>query len=180
MGSIPRVFGIKAPIHHNGYLKPPQTDKFKGEGFRIGLSWRGGTKRTHEHLRNFEVDEWLKLLDPDFKWVSVQYGDVKEEREEMNLIDPGWSGDMDEFAALVDSCDHIITVCNTTVHFAGALNKPCWVLVPSKPAWRYGTFSDRMLWYPSVKMYRQGKDEPWSSVIERVKSDLHLLKEKAA
>jgi hypothetical protein len=175
MGSLPRVFGIKAPIQHNGFLKPPKTDKFKGEGFRIGLSWRGGTKKTHEQLRNFEVDEWMKLLDPRFNWVSVQYGDVKAEREEMKLTDPGWSGDMDEFAALIDSCDHIITVCNTTVHFAGALNKPCWVLVPSKPAWRYGTVSDRMLFYPSVKMYRQGKDEPWSSVIERVKKDLEKL-----
>jgi tetratricopeptide (TPR) repeat protein len=180
MGSLPRVFGLKSQLKHSGFLKPPLTDKFNGEGFRIGLSWRGGTKRTHEQLRNFEVDEWQKLLDPDFKWVSVQYGEVKDELEEMKLIDPGWDGDMDEFAALVDSCDHIITVCNTTVHFAGALNKPCWVLVPNKPAWRYGMFSDRMLFYPSVKLYRQGKDEPWSAVIERVRNDLKLLKERAA
>lgn len=175
MGSLPRVMGIKAPIQHSGFLKPPAS-KFKGEGFRIGLSWRGGTKKTHENLRNFDCGEWKKLIDPDFKWVSVQYGNCKAEREELGLIDPEWSGDMDEFAALIDSCDHIITICNTTVHFAGALNKPCWVLVPNKPAWRYGTVSDRMLFYPSVKMYRQGKEESWGSVIERVKTDLQRLK----
>ena len=178
MGSLPRVLGLKAPLEHKGYLKadPKLVEKFKGEGFRIGLSWRGGTKKTHEHVRNFEIDHWLKLLDPRFKWVSVQYGNVGAELQEMKLIDPGWKGfDMDEFAGLIESCDHIVTVCNTTVHVAGALNKPCWVLVPNKPAWRYGSFSERLLWYPSVKMYRQGKDEPWSSVIERVRKDLERL-----
>jgi tetratricopeptide (TPR) repeat protein len=178
MGSLPRVFGIKAPITHSGFLKadPKIVEKYKGDGFRVGLAWRGGTKKTHEHLRNFQIEEWKKILDPRFKWVSLQYGNTGNELQEMGLIDPGWAGfDMDEFAGLVESCDHIVTVCNTTVHVAGALNKPCWVLVPSKPAWRYGSTSERMLWYPSVKMYRQGKDEPWSAVIERVRKDLESL-----
>jgi tetratricopeptide (TPR) repeat protein len=179
MGSLPRVLGLKAPLNHKGFLKadPEKVAKYKGDGFSIGVSWRGGTKKTHHELRNFEIDHWLKLLDPRFKWVSVQYGgaEAKPEMDEMKLIDPGWNGDMDEFAALIEACDHVITICNTTVHFAGALNKPCWVLVPSKPAWRYGTVTDRMLWYPSVKMYRQGKDEDWGAVIERVRKDLEKL-----
>ncbi len=177
MGSLPRVFGIKAPIDHQGFLKadPEKVKKYKGDGFRIGLAWRGGTKKTHEHLRNFELEKWKPLLDPKFNWVSVQYGDVKDELAEMKLIDPGWNGDMDEFAGLVEACDHIITVCNTTVHFAGALNKPCWVLVPHKVAWRYGQFSERMLFYPSVRMFRQGKDEDWSEVIGRMKTELARL-----
>lgn len=183
MGSLPRVLGIRSPIHHEGFLKadPELVKANKGDGFRVGLSWRGGTKKTHEHLRNFEIEHWKKLLDPDFKWVSVQYGNTGTELQEMGLIDTGWNGqDMDKFAGLISACDLIITVCNSSVHFAGGLNKPCWVLVPNKPAWRYGMFSDRMLWYPSVRMFRQGKDEPWCSVIERVRKDLVLLKEKAA
>jgi tetratricopeptide (TPR) repeat protein len=177
MGSLPRVFGLKAPLNHKGYLKADSTKSYtRSNRFRIGVSWRGGTKRTHEHLRNFDCEDWKKLLDPDFEWVSLQYGDCAEERKEMGLVDSGWTGDLDDFASLVESCDLVVTICNTTVHFAGALNKPCWVLVPSKPAWRYGSVSDRMLWYPSVRMFRQGKTEEWSSVIQRIKPELEVLK----
>lgn len=180
MGSLPRVFGLKNQLSHRGYLKTdPAKIKGKSGSFRIGLSWRGGTKRTHEQLRNFDCEDWKKLLDPSFEWYSLQYGDCKAEREEMGLVDPQWDGDMDEFAAMVESCDHIITICNTTVHFAGALNKPCWVLVPNKPAWRYGTVSDRMLFYPSVRLFRQAKDESWGQVIDRMKAELEGLKRES-
>jgi hypothetical protein len=33
-----------------------------------------------------------------------------------------------------------------------------------------------MLWYPSVRMFRQGKTEEWSSVIQRIKPELEVLK----
>ena len=45
----------------------------------------------------------------------------------------------------------------------------CWTLTPNKPAWRYTTTSgEAMPWYGSVRQFRQGKDEEWSKVIERV------------
>lgn len=182
MGSMPAVFKITKQLEHQGYLKanPAFAEKYKkGEKLRIGLGWRGGTKMTHEHLRNFEIPVWKELIDPRFEWVSIQYGDIKDELNELGLVDTGWNtgtnGDMDEFASLVDSCDLVISVCSTAVHYAGALNKPCWVLVPSNPAWRYGTKSDKMLWYPSVKLFRQKQGEPWSEVISRVKKELETL-----
>lgn len=172
MGSLPFIFKVTSPISHSGYLKTdPELDrKFqKKENFRVGVSWRGGMKKTHAHLRNFSLKTWKDFVKP--KWYSLQYGDVSKEIEKLGIKDPGWKGDMDEFASLVKSCDLVITVCNTTVHFAGALNVPCWVLVPNKPAWRYGITGDRMLFYPSTRLYRQGKDEDWSEVLKRVEAD---------
>jgi hypothetical protein len=55
---------------------------------------------------------------------------------------------------------------------------PCWVLVPSKPAWRYGVSGDKMLFYPSVRMYRQAEGEDWSNVLQRVNSDFAELTEE--
>lgn len=181
MGSLPFVFGLKSPIHHSGYLKTdPELDKKyqKREDFRVGVTWRGGMKKTHNHLRNFSIKAWKGFVRPE--WYSLQYGNISHEITQLGIKDSGWGGGMDEFASLVKSCDLIITVCNTTVHFAGALNKPCWVLVPSKPAWRYGVSGDRMLFYPSVRMFRQAEGEDWSEVLKRVSADLERLGEKAA
>jgi tetratricopeptide (TPR) repeat protein len=181
MGSLPFVFGVKSPVKHHGFLKTnPEFDKKyqKREDFRIGVTWRGGLKGTHAHLRNFPIKTWKEFVRPE--WYSLQYGDIGSEIEQLGIKDPGWGGDMDEFASLVKSCDLIITVCNTTVHFAGALNKPCWVLVPSKPAWRYGIAGERMLFYPSVRMFRQADGEDWSEVLKRVSAELERFKEKAA
>lgn len=175
LGTLPMVFGIKEPLEHSGYLKPdPERVEYwkqKFPGFRVGLSWRGGTRKTHEEFRNFQIPVWLPLILPGFKWISLQYNEPEHERKELGL-EKAETRDFDDHLSLVASCDLVITVCNTTVHEAGSTNTPCWVLVPNKPAWRYGISGERMLWYPSAKLYRQGKDENWTGVIERLKADL--------
>jgi len=89
--------------------------------------------------------------------------------------------DYSETAKIVKSCDLIITVCTSVVHLAGALGVPTWVMVPNKPAWRYGV-EGKMVWYSSVRLYRQ-KDS-WLPVVELIADDLRNLlsdlQEKAA
>ena len=65
---------------------------------------------------------------------------------------------------------------------------PCWVMTPSKPAWRYGLTDPTMAWYGDwVKLYRQqmtdlwNKDEDWSEVLGQIAEDLTaLLSERSA
>jgi hypothetical protein len=44
------------------------------------------------------------------------------------------------------------------------------VLVPYRPAWRYGLEGERMAWYESPVMVRQGENEPWAEVFKRAKA----------
>lgn len=174
MGSLPGLFKAYQPLEHQGYLKadPVRVEHWRAQypGLRIGVSWRGGTKQTHFNLRNFDLKTWKKLTSAG-RLISLQYGEGWDhEIQALGLANPKWN-DFDDHMALVAACDLVISVCNTTVHMAGALNVPCWVLVPSKPAWRYGMTGERMLWYPSARMYRQiGND--WDTVIEKIRSDL--------
>lgn len=163
MGSLPRLCW---PVVPNTYLKPSTTLAKGG----IGLSWHGGTAQSHQELRNAPVESWRTFLDlGDCK--SLQYGPREEEAAKLGIPhDSAAIADLDSLAALVQSCDLVITVCNTTVHLAGALGVPCVVLVPSAPAWRYGMTGDRMVWYDSPRMVRQGEGEAWASVFERAKS----------
>ncbi len=178
------------------YLKADEAEaaKLKAQGngkLRVGISWAGGAHKTRADLRTVQLKNWLpilKAIDADF--YSLQYTD-KAAREVCEIEEehgirikhfPGWveCKDYDKTASFVKSMDLVITVCTSVLHLAGALGVPTWCLVPSKPAWRYGLTGEKSIWYNSVKLVRQGKDETWEPVIERVASDLRGWMKAAA
>lgn len=168
MGSLP---GFIWPVKPSTYLKPSVAyPKTIGKP-RIGISWRGGTIQTHEKFRNFPLEQWKWLVDHlEGEVVSLQYGNRAGEAGILGIPhDAPAIADLGVLAAMVESCDLVISVTNTTVHMAGALGVPCMCLVPSRPSWRYGMTAETMPWYRSVHLIRQAKDEPWQSVVERLK-----------
>lgn len=164
LGSLPKHCW---PPDKTPYLKP--TTEYPKTGKRIGLSWFGGTLTTHEVLRNTLVEHWAPFKELG-ECISLQYGPREKEAELLGIPhDTGGIKDLDRLAAMIKSCDLVVTVCNTTVHMAGALGVPTIVLVPNKPAWRYGLKGEKMAWYNSPTMVRQQIGEPWNSVIDRAK-----------
>jgi hypothetical protein len=139
----------------------------------IGVSWRGGTEVTRKAARTMSVLD-LQGLEPvpGGALVCLQYGDVTQDLSvaaQAGLSLHHWPeaiADLDEFAALIAALDGVVTVCNTTVHYAGALGKPVWVLAPKVPEWRYGLTNDFMPWYPQAKVVRQINPLDWRHGLE--------------
>ena len=138
----------------------------------IGFSWRGGMQATRRILRSMSLDELAPVtFGIEGTWISLQYGSVEEDlrtAEAANFKLTHWAKaivDLDEFAALIEALDYVVTVCNTTVHYAGALGKQTLVLAPHIPEWRYGLTTDRMPWYANVTVLRQSQLNDWSSVV---------------
>lgn len=178
LGSLPLLFKRYSwgDFPRKPYLKAkegPQKDKF-----RIGVAWQGGITNTRIDLRSVQISQFAPLFRDDCEFVSLQYTtNATKETEGMPVKHwPAWaeSKDMDDVAALVGSCDLVISVCQTAIHVAGALGVPCWVLVPSKPSWRYLApkrgDGPQMPWYGSVKLYRQ--QDSWDDLINRVAKEL--------
>lgn len=164
------------------YLKAESAPK--GEKFRVGISWTGGQKAGRVQTRSVPLPWWVSILNNDCEFVSLQYTDCDAELEVMEkqgykikTLPEVKAEDYYETAKLVMSCDLIISVCTSVVHLAGALGVPCWVMVPSRPAWRYGV-SGPMPWYRSVRLYRQR--DSWMPVVEKVGYDLSELVNGAA
>lgn len=191
MGDLPQVFRRAREDFpdHRGYLvaDPERIAHWRqalieidgGTKPRIGVSWRGGTESTRTSLRSIDVLDFGGLFKTiDATWVCLQYADVAADLR--RAADAGmpmqyWPAaikDLDEFAALIMGLDKVVTVCNTTVHYAGALGKPVFVLAPQVPEWRYGLTANRMPWYPSSRVYRQPTAGDWSGVLRRVAEDL--------
>jgi len=129
----------------------------------IGLSWRGGTDRTNREGRTATLDDLRPLLERnEYKFVSLQHGEVSEELERFNLtvsnpiefFPADRLRDLDDLAALIDTLDVVVSVQNTNVHLSGALGKTCFAMMPKVPEWRYGFEGTRMDWYKSVELMR--------------------------
>ncbi len=189
IGSLGKFYRNKRedfPVH-NGYLRacPHKVEKYTnklrtlGDKPKIGIHWQGGKKKTRHDLRSTSLEGLLPILSQDATFISLQYTDCLKEinafetKHDIRIYH--WQDaidDYDECAALVESLDLVISVCTSVVHLAGALNKTTICLTPSKPAWRYLVEGEKMDWYDSVAMYRQGKDG-WKPVIGRLAADFN-------
>jgi tetratricopeptide (TPR) repeat protein len=168
------------------YLNVGRQHESEKKKFRVGISWTGGMKEGRIRVRSIPLPWWKSILSNDCEFVSLQYTDSKADLDVMDKL--GYSiirnnsvfeQDYFETAKLVQSCDLVISCCTSVIHLAGALGVPCWVMVPNKPAWRYG-IKGPMPWYRSVRLYRQpqGDQDAWRPVVEKVGYDLSQLIEK--
>jgi len=156
MGSLPSLFRKSAddfPRMPYMTADPNRVENWKGllgPGKKIGVAWHGGTKATHQDVRNAPNAAWKQIIDTfDCEFVSVQYGEeAPVQSGEMGIRHFSEAfDDFDEFAAFLTSLDGVVTVCQSVVHFCGALGVPCLVMVPTSPAWRYKLHGEIMDWY---------------------------------
>ena len=156
-----------------------------GEGLRVGISWRGGGKPGVRKSRSIRLDRFKDLLtEPGTCFVNLQYGDSADEldaagkqwgMEVHDFEEADALEDLDGFAAYVSSLDLVISVDNSTVHLAGALGVPVWVLLPRPSNWRWIVDRDDSPWYPGARLFSQTDVGDWSSVLGRLAGALREL-----
>jgi hypothetical protein len=146
-------------------------------GPRIGLAWSGSPIHDNDHNRSMALAPLLAALPAQFQYVSLQKDVRANDREALesssNLENVARElHDFSDTAALCESLDLVISVDTSVVHLCGALGKPCWLMLPYHPDWRWLLERDDSPWYPSVRLYRQRWRGDWSGVLARVGADL--------
>lgn len=180
--ACPEDFGWRGP-----YLVPDalRVAEFKkryralGQGPVIGISWRSSNYKAGTQ-KSLPLSEWAPLLTlPGAIFVNLQYGDCADELSRLER-DVGMTvyhdntvnslNDLDGFAAQVAAMDLVISVSNSTVHFAGALGVPVWTLLPRGDAllWYWFHEVEDNLWYPGMRLFRQDHPGDWSGPVTRV------------
>ncbi len=142
-----------------------------------GLSWFSKSEKTG-NLRNITLMELFDAIDPaDYVFVNLQYGDVAVEIAELRRVkgieivcvdEIDNYDDMDGFAALIEACDVVLSIDNTTIHLAGALGKETLVMLPYIPDWRWLLDRSDSPWYPTMRLFRQEVQDDWRPVLEDV------------
>ena len=143
----------------------------------IGLSWYSG----HHGKDLPPLSEWHDFVArTDATFVSLQYGnvvnDVKTIGADRIVVDETIDQlkDMDAFAAQVAALDGVITIISTLTNVGAALGVPTVVLRDDWFRRNLPFLSDRVPWYPSLRV--AGKDKrPWGSVLDEAFSKLVAL-----
>jgi len=146
----------------------------------VGIAWASNNQRLGAH-KSAALAEWGALLQRGHFIVNLQYGDLADEvsraadrfgAEIYTDPDVDQMTSLDDFAAQVTAMDAIVSISNTTVHFAGALGVRCIALVPPGQGllWYWGTAGDATPWYRSVTLVRRASDEGWADQVARAVS----------
>lgn len=153
------------------------------EELLIGISWASHSPLMAAH-KSTSLTDWEPLLkQKGARFVDLQYGDTADDRAKLKertglslLHAEGidLTEDLDGLAALIAACDLVISVSNTTVHLAGAVGIPVWVLTPPPVAqpWYWLDAGEESPWYESVRLFRPGEGEGLNDLIKRAATAL--------
>lgn len=172
------------------YLAAPRyaTEKWTAllpkNGRCVGLVWKGSPQFENDADRSLPSLEVLAPLGSvaNVHFVSLQKGAGEDEAMQppggMKLTHVGSQlADFADTAAVVANLDLVICVDTAVAHLAGALGKPCWVLLPAyKTDWRWLTERTDSPWYPTMRLFRQTAMGDWSTVVDEVVAALQRWK----
>lgn len=145
-------------------------------GPKVGLVWAGNKSLARDTLRSisFATYERLKTV-PGVTFISLQKGESAEQARHADWVIQDFIEECQDFldtAALVENLDLVISVDTSTVHLAGALGKPVWLLNRFESEWRWMIDREYSPWYPTVRIFRQPTLHDWDSVITGIASEL--------
>jgi Flp pilus assembly protein TadD len=178
--SLPAAFGttlqdIPAAIP---YLRADPGDwraKLGGDKAKlVGLCWRGNPAYKGDRHRSMPLQALEPLLRlPGIRFVSLQK-ELHPHEQLPQLVHPG--GDFDSTASLVAALDLVISVDTAWAHWAGALGKPLWLLLPRSSHWCWLLGREDSPWYPSARIFRQPAAGDWPAVVRSVALELGRLR----
>jgi len=173
IGSLPKFYRNDLKDFenkNNKYLKTNQLIddnlniqfiKYKNKR-KIGISWK--SKNPSSGLkRSAELEDVIKYVnDNEAIYVNLQYGDVAAEITEIqqkgfnivNITEIDNMQNIDGLLSIINICDEVISIDNSTVHFAGAIGKKTEVLMHESADFRWEMQGNTTKWYKSLSLKR--------------------------
>jgi tetratricopeptide (TPR) repeat protein len=149
-----------------------------------GITWRSKNKRLGGD-KSISLDKLLPILkNPSFRFVNLQYGNTVDELtafkaehgvDIINCASVDNFSDLDGHAALIQACDLVVTVSNSTAHIAGALGKPSYVMLSQGDGrlWYWANrYGKQSMWYPAIQIYEQARYGDWGEVISDISTTI--------
>lgn len=168
LGAPPvRSYGNAQYINHDwlSEIEVSMRMSVRGPYKKIGLSWRSGSAALGEY-KSASLLDFKPMIDAtDATFVNLQYGDLRAEIAAMNFGDKFFTDDkvdplvdIDAHICMIKACHRIVTVSGTVAHLAGALGKPCDLILPHAASyaslWCWGDKTGPSPFYPTVTIHR--------------------------
>lgn len=184
--SLPRGCGTTLDTipSRNPYISLPSAGvRPASAAFRVGLVWKGAAALANDRNRSLPNLETLRTLwtVPNVDFVSLQKGQGEEQGADapadQSLTDLGPDlTDLAQTAQVIADLDLVICVDTAVAHLAGALGKPCFVMLPAIGLdWRWGAEGSTTPWYPSLTLFRQSTPGDWEPVVAQMTAAMAQL-----
>ncbi|RAK59962.1 hypothetical protein DJ021_09175 [Phenylobacterium hankyongense] len=171
LGSLPHRLGLTLDQLPGltPYLRAPADRRAAwtpriGPGVRIGVVARGNPQHANDANRSLhaEAASFLHALPGAISLIPGE--------------SPLPIADFADTAAIIERLDLVITVDTATAHLAGAMGRPCWVLLPAVGTdWRWMRERTDSPWYPSVRLFRQAQPGSWAEVLRALATNLQAF-----
>lgn len=143
-------------------------------GRHIGVCWQGA-QRADMTGRSFPPEALAPVAAvPGVRLLALQPGGVAPGLPGIETFGPDF--DQDAFldtAAVMMSCEMVITCDTAVAHLAGALGVPVWLALKHVPDWRWMCDREDTPWYPSMRLFRQAAEGDWGSVFAHMAAALN-------
>jgi len=193
MMSLPGIFvSDGASIPQQPYLNADQSGhamfanllgKKPGQ-LNVGVVWSGSVTFKGNAYRAARLEHFLRFAAvPGVRLFSLQKGPPREELKKLGLqsmftdLSPMLL-DFECTAAALEMLDLVIMTDSATAHLAGALGRPVWVLLGSRPYWLWGGSGESTPWYTSMRLFRQNKVGGWEELFSRAEGELRVWVEE--
>lgn len=181
--SLPRIFETTLEtIPSSPYLTRPADAVDYGEGFHVGICWRGSTAQTNDKHRSTNLELWRDVLAVDgvtFHSLQVDFADEALLYPKIKMYEK--PKDWLETANRVAGLDLVISVDTSVVHLAGALGVDCFCALHSRPYFVFPPrFGSATPWYQSVKLFRSQRVGDWPQVFSQIANELKQRTKKTA
>ncbi|MBF0294760.1 MAG: glycosyltransferase family protein [Magnetococcales bacterium] len=172
--------GVTAAIPYLGVPEGRRAEwevRLPGGAMRVGLVWRGNPAHPCDAWRSLPG---LAVLAPLWRIPGVVFIGLQKGAGEEEAWGPppgqslwhagGMIRDCADTAAILSCLDLLITIDSAPAHLAGALGRPCWVLLPFRGAdSRWMSDCEVSPWYPGgMRLFRQTLHGDWAGVVARV------------
>ncbi len=172
---VPYVAADEAKMRAWSARLEPWQDRLK-----VGLVWAGSADHPTTPRRYCPLACMLPLAQVSgVALFSLQKGPGAEQIKAVGasdwLID--WTADLNDFddtAALVANLDLVITIDSAVAHLAGAMGRRVWTLLGFNADWRWFLEREDSPWYPTMRLWRQGRRGDWAGLMERIARQLRL------
>ncbi len=151
-------------------------------GLKVGIVWQGNPNSIADLGRSLPLGTFAPLAAlPGVRLIALQKGAGREQLAALPAVGdlgPDFDAGPDAFldtAAVMQGLDLVVTADTAVAHLAGALGRPCWIVLKSVPDWRWMLHRSDTPWYPSVRLFRQARRGDWDEVFRRVADALAAL-----
>lgn len=142
------------------YPSPEAIEKYafvrEVDKLNVGICWSARSSEApfvaDGVYRSLLPEQVQRIIDanPQLNWVNVQY---KPEWVPNGVQVPDRAGWADT-AGLLANLDLLVTVDTGTMHLAGAMGVPTWVLLSGAHDAKFGLTEETMPWYPTLRLFR--------------------------